>query len=526
MERHIDYQNPVSLSSSQNVVNLSFLRSGETQNTIGMTRCTRVSGKGYILLDFGSELFGGIRLNFGPNSPMEGPNVRIRFGESLGEACSELGKKGSSNDHSLRDLCVDCPSHSDMTFGSTAFRFVRIDFLQDGVYYLQGAFAAFDYEVVPSLRFVSDDSSLNQIVDAALRTLQLNVHHGVIWDGAKRDQHVWAGDLFPACFAYLYGFSDPSPVKNSIDYILSHYPLPTWYHGIPSYNIWFSLMAEKYVQMTGDKDPRYVDSITQNLRLVASTIRNGEWKEFAKYYPDFDWGYLFFDWRSVPDKDRVNGIQALALYFANSCFHSSIVDEDGKRLASFILSSIHFPFIDSTHKKTVNAMMLMAGVGDKPKLIDSILEGGASGWSCFLSYFLMKALTIAGKGKEAYQIAKDYYQGMIDIGGTTLFEEHDPSWLLHSCRIDELPQEGQLDYHGDHGEECYVGFRRSLAHAWATGILPFLIEDVLGIHVHDNGAISFTKPIEGAPEDYSLRFFFHNQEIRIEKKNGEAPKVL
>ena len=138
----------------------------------------------------------------------------------------------------------------------------------------------------------------------------------------------------------------------------------------------------------------------------------------------------------------------------------------------------------------------------------------------------MKALTIAGKGKEAYLIAKDYYQGMIDIGGTTLFEEHDPSWLLHSCRIDELPQEGQLDYHGDHGEECYVGFRRSLAHAWATGILPFLIEDVLGIHVHENGAISFTKPIEGAPEDYSLRFFFRGQEIRIEKKNGEAPKVL
>ena len=88
---------------------------------------TTVFGDGdYVILDFGAELCGGIRIltHRGKDTP-----VRIRFGESLTECCSEIGgEQNATNDHSLRDLTVHLQNFSDMSFGQTGFRFVRLDF--------------------------------------------------------------------------------------------------------------------------------------------------------------------------------------------------------------------------------------------------------------------------------------------------------------------------------------------------------------------------------------------------------------
>ena len=78
-----------------------------------------------IVLDFGREYCGGVRIL---TYQAEGKcKVRIRFGESLGEACAELGEKGASNDHSLRDFEMEPVRYSDMQFGQTAYRFIRLD---------------------------------------------------------------------------------------------------------------------------------------------------------------------------------------------------------------------------------------------------------------------------------------------------------------------------------------------------------------------------------------------------------------
>ena len=78
-----------------------------------------------VILDFGMEICGGVRvLTFlGENVP-----VRIRFGESLTECCANIGEKNATNDHSIRDFTVHLQNYSDMTFGQTGFRFVRLDF--------------------------------------------------------------------------------------------------------------------------------------------------------------------------------------------------------------------------------------------------------------------------------------------------------------------------------------------------------------------------------------------------------------
>ncbi len=55
--------------------------------------------------------------------------VRIRFGESVTECCSELnGAQNATNDCSNRDFEVFLQDYSNMRFGETGFRFVRLDF--------------------------------------------------------------------------------------------------------------------------------------------------------------------------------------------------------------------------------------------------------------------------------------------------------------------------------------------------------------------------------------------------------------
>ena len=90
-----------------------------------------VGGRGYILLDYGEELCGGIEISTFTVTDGAYAKIRIRFGESASEANSALFVKGASNDHSLRDFETTLVPYSTMRFGQTGFRFVRIDFFDE-----------------------------------------------------------------------------------------------------------------------------------------------------------------------------------------------------------------------------------------------------------------------------------------------------------------------------------------------------------------------------------------------------------
>ena len=63
-----------------------------------------IKGKASIILDFGKELSGGVRII--TKRADSGEIVRLRFGESVGETCAEIGEKNATNDHSVRDMNV------------------------------------------------------------------------------------------------------------------------------------------------------------------------------------------------------------------------------------------------------------------------------------------------------------------------------------------------------------------------------------------------------------------------------------
>lgn len=76
---------------------------------------------------------------------------------------------------------------------------------------------------------------------------------------------------------------------------------------------------------------------------------------------------------------------------------------------------------------------------------------------------------------------------MPDKGATTFREDFDIGWVKGTGRIDEFPQKGEEDVHGDSGDYCYKGFRHSLCHGWSSGVVGFVTKYLLGVKVLSAG---------------------------------------
>ena len=99
---------------------------------------------GYILVDFGRELHGGINLTVHHTTNEENGRVRVVFGESISEALSTLGEKNATNNHSLRDITVEVPFLSRYFLGvevlAPGCRKVRISPMLDSLNWVRGKY--------------------------------------------------------------------------------------------------------------------------------------------------------------------------------------------------------------------------------------------------------------------------------------------------------------------------------------------------------------------------------------------------
>ena len=85
--------------------------------------------KAGILLDFGTEIHGGISLSLFRIRDGEEVTVRVCCGESANEALSHIGEKNATNDHSMRDFEIRTKSWTTTECGATGFRFVYLEFV-------------------------------------------------------------------------------------------------------------------------------------------------------------------------------------------------------------------------------------------------------------------------------------------------------------------------------------------------------------------------------------------------------------
>lgn len=265
--------------------------------------CTIQPG-GWILVDFGIELHGGVRL-----LSREAGKIRLRFGESAGEAMQE-----PNQDHAVHDTELLLPRNGMIEYGNTAFRFARIDSLEpEKNLAFQNILAVALYrELEWTGSFESSDERLNRIWKTGAYTVLLNMQD-YIYDGAKRDRLPWMGDLNPELRTILAVFSDTSLVRRTLDYLKKQTPLPGWMNGIVTYSLWFIISHWEYYRHTGDRNylaaqKEYIDEL---LKHFAGMIAPGGAERIV--------GRRFLDW---PNNDNPQGLHAGLhglLYWAFRC---------------------------------------------------------------------------------------------------------------------------------------------------------------------------------------------------------------
>ena len=461
----------------------SLLKEKTLQISVGETDLCAIKGKGYILLDFGKELSGGIRiLTHGAGT---GVKVRLRFGESVSEACSEIGQKGATNDHSLRDFEVALQSYSDMRFGQTGYRFLRLDCLEeDKMLTLKSVVAAIDTDTREEIgEFECDDEQVNKIWSTAAYTLRLCLQNGYIWDGVKRDRLVWIGDLYPEMRTAQCLFGETPETLKCLDFSMAQSPLPRWANGMPSYSLWWLIILADEYKMRGDNEAfkKYLPYVKGLLEQVSSCVQEDGTTSYPAHFVDWPTNYVAGEPMEKDEASRTGvayitmiAMQKTAAFLSELGEDTSLCNEIYNRLVGKARKVHHF--------KQVAALGVWSGEKSETNK-KVLLEGGAKGLSTFMSYPILTAVAEYGEYEAALEILKEYYGGMLSVGATTFWEDFDIEWLKGAGRIDELPKAGEKDIHGDYGAFCYKGFRHSFCHGWSAGVIPYLAETVAGIQV-------------------------------------------
>ena len=436
----------------------------------------------YIVLDFGKELCGGVRLITGG---MDGAaQFRITLGESLTEACSTIGEKNATNDHSPRDFQAVIPGLSDLTFGLSGFRFARIELLTQEHVFIRNIYGV---NTLPCFEkegeIVSNDSELNRIIDTAAYTLKLNLQNGYIWDGIKRDRLVWSGDLHQEILLSLYLYGDNPYIQNSLSFLKAENAPTEWINGIPSYSAWWVINLCDYCTLSGNRlffreNQAYARAVVENFNRCIDDRGNIDFSVSPHWMP------YFLDWPTLDTPDAKIGTAALIIYMARKYLQQ----EENACCRQIINKLSPYLEMDCVYKQT-RAFQILAG-RDPAGQADFLEKDGAAGFSTFMAYYILKADALAG-GKKILPIIKEFFGGMLSRGATTFWEDFDIAWLEGSGRIDEFPKPGQKDIHGDFGAFCYEGLRHSLCHGWSSGVLAFIIEHMMGLTI-ENGADRYT----------------------------------
>ena len=485
-------------------------------------------GKTHIILDFGKEVSGGARiLAYKANGTK---TVRLRFGESMSETCSTLIENGgtATNDHSLRDFKVDLQHYSDMTFGGTGFRFLRIDTLgEDAEIVIKTVVAAVDTDVREELgSFECDDPLVNEIWATAAYTLRLCLQNGFIWDGIKRDRLVWIGDLYPEMRTAQCLFGDIPEIVRCLDFAMEQTPLPNWINNIPPYSLWWLIIMVEEFAVNGDKNSfiKYLPYAKGLIEQVAPHVKENGKTSFGFNFIDWPSNYVQGDPKEK-EEDCLAGVTYLTkIAVEKTRTFLSFYGEDVS-LCDELLSRLSKAILQVNDYKQIAALGVWSGdLSENNKEV--LLRGGAKGLSTFMSYPILTAVAAYGEYETALSMMKEYYGGMLSVGATTFWEDFDLEWLKGSCRLDELPKEGQKDIHGDYGAFCYKGFRHSFCHGWSAGVIPYLVETVAGIKMEGVGMrrISINPHLSGLkhvkvkfPTRYGIVTVEHNV-----NENGEV----
>lgn len=443
--------------------------------------CTLQNG-GFVLLDFGCEFQGGtdIVIQSAENGTAK---LRLVFGESASEALSAIGEKNATNDHSPRDFTVDAQVCSHISAGNTGYRFLKLEAVggEIALASVQGISRFRDLEYLGE--FHCSDERLNEIWKVGARTVHLNMQE-YLWDGIKRDRLVWIGDMHPETAAVSMVFGETDVVKKSLDLVRDNTPPDGFMNGLASYSMWW-IKIQRDLYWDGGN----LDYLKQQEGYLTALLGNTLSHIDENGVCDID--DKFVEWSNRDTPDEAAAFYAMLIVGLTAGAELlGILDGSGAlagqcEVAVDRIRSRHYELFGN---KQAAAMAALSGLKDVKQVCDTVIKpGGAEGLSTFWGYYVLWTLAAAGETEFALDVIREYWGAMIDLGATTFWEDFDIKWAENAYRIDELPQEGKKDAHGDYGKFCYTQFRHSLCHGWASGPTSFLSRHILGVKAVEPG---------------------------------------
>ena len=465
-------------------------KGGGQANLVHQNFCKMVSTadeKPGLVLDFGKEIQGGIQLVTDMPANQKPIRIRLRFGESVSEAMSDIDTvSGATNDHAMRDFTIEVPWLGVLNIGNTGFRFVRIDLVDaHRELQLKEARAIFEYRDIPYLgSFKSNDDRLNQIWNTGAYTVHLNMQE-YLWDGIKRDRLVWVGDMHPEVMTINTVFGKNEVVTKSLDHIRDITTLPGWMNGISAYSMWWILIHRDLYKNQGDleylrKQEKYLVGLLD--LLMSKTKDNME---------NLD-GTRFLDWPSSENPKGIHaGLHAMMVMTLDAGAElCTILDEPAEAVkCKEAVAKLKLYVPDANNSKQAAALLALAGLISPEKANSEVISvGDCERFSTFYGYYMLQTKAKAKDYQGALNCIRNYWGGMLDMGATTFWEDFDLAWTKNAAPINELVPDGKDDIHGDFGAYCYKNLRHSLCHGWASGPTAWLTEHVLGVTVVEPGA--------------------------------------
>ena len=440
---------------------------------------------GYVLLDFGKEIQGGLQLvrNIGGSKKVR---FRIVLGESVTEALSSVDapETTATNDHAVRDFELAVPWLGSVEMGNSGFRFARVELVDgDGEdVSLVVVRAISRFRDAPYLgSFKCNDERLNQIWQTGAYTVHLCMQE-YLWDGVKRDRLVWMGDMHPEIVTLNTVFGNQEVVRKSLDYVRDKTAPTDWMNDICSYSLWWIILQHHLYQWYGDMDylKAQIPYMKELLKTVEANLKESGDGNIVEAYRDG----RFIDWPSNDQPDVIHaGLQALTAwaFYAAAEIGLWLKDEQMWLDCSKLASGLSFEKTEAVGNSQAAALLYLADAMPGDEACDIILKNGPDKFTSFMGYYLLEALAKGGHYAEAMRLISDYWGRMLDLGATTFWEDFNYVDAKNAARIDEIVPEGKFDIHADGGAWCYVGLRHSFCHGWASGPTAWLSRHVLGI---------------------------------------------
>jgi hypothetical protein len=451
----------------------------------------------HVVFDLGEETFGRLRLRLRGAGPAI---LAVTTGESLPEVHKHLGRV--SDVFELRD-------GEAFATGPTGFRYVKVIGLSAGGKTSDAAEAAvllepievqhIRYPVEPIGSFTCSEPALNDIWALSARTVHLCMQHE-IWDGIKRDQLPWMGDLYTEALAVYHAFGDTRLARWSLGVLGELGPVPdraltaqrypglqsmwkrpgTDINGIPSYTLWWVVGLSDYLRYSGDLS--LIEDLANELIATLEHVRS--WVGADGWWRHRD-GWDYVDWAPLSQHER--GVFGHLLACQVMELGAGLLQEIGRNGAVYKETSQRMAATarreiwrggegDLGGSHHVPAMLIRSGVLRQKEAMAVFQRFLASDPQYRMTYWHryadLEAAAIAGQIDWGLGYIRRHWGQALQIGVTSLWEAFDPAWIGEDPHAVAMVA---AEY------ARYGGYETSLCHGWSAGPAVWLHRAVLGV---------------------------------------------